>query len=84
MSFMKNYSNNQGQNYNLSNNNCTDLAISTLNHIGLSIPDSYGSWPFGGGSNPGNLGEEIRDYNHTNYQYQKNEAGGYAVSSNCL
>ena len=27
----------------------------------LGLPDSYGTWPSGGGSNPGQLGQKIRD-----------------------
>ena len=53
----------QGSNYNLNSNNCTDFGINLGNSIDLSIPDSQGTWGVGGGSNPGDLGEDLRTYN---------------------
>jgi len=29
---------------------------------GIPLPDCYGSWPYGSGSNPGVLGEYIRNH----------------------
>ncbi|RNC84874.1 MAG: hypothetical protein ED556_09830 [Winogradskyella sp.] len=52
--------------YHLDNYNCTDFAIDIGNLSGLSLPDCYGSWPGGGGSNPGDLGLEIRNLNIIN------------------
>lgn len=46
--------------YNLNSYNCTDFAIKMANLAGLNLPDSYGTWPGGGGSNPGQLGQNIR------------------------
>lgn len=46
--------------YNLNTNNCTDFAIQTGNLAGLNLPDAFGTWPGGGGSNPGQLGQVIR------------------------
>ncbi len=46
--------------YDLDNYNCTDFGLGIGNLAGLNLPDCYGSWPFGGGSNPGALGEYIR------------------------
>ena len=46
--------------YNLDTYNCTDFAIEVGNLGGLSLPDSYGTWTGGGGSNPGALGQHIR------------------------
>lgn len=31
-----------------------------MNKIGLNIPNTHGQWPNGGGSNPGDLGEDVR------------------------
>jgi hypothetical protein len=45
--------------YNLNNYNCTDFAIAIGNLAGLNLPDAYGTWPGGGGSNPGTLGQHI-------------------------
>jgi hypothetical protein len=46
--------------YNLNSFNCTDFAIKMANLAGLNLQDSYGTWPGGGGSNPGQLGQNIR------------------------
>jgi hypothetical protein len=46
--------------YNLNSYNCTDFAIKMANLAGLNLSDSYGTWPGGGGSNPGQLGQNIR------------------------
>lgn len=54
------YSINAPSTYNLNSYNCTDFGISIGNLAGLNLPDSYGTWPNGGGSNPGQLGQNIR------------------------
>ncbi len=54
------YANNAPSTYNLNTYNCTDFAIEVGNLIGLGLPDSYGYWYLGGGSNPGQLGQNIR------------------------
>jgi hypothetical protein len=55
------YANNAPSTYNLNTYNCTDFAIEIGNLVGLGLPDSYGTWPGGGGSNPGQLGQNIRN-----------------------
>ena len=40
------------QNYHLSNYNCTDFGMSISSAAGVTLPDTRGSWPGGGGSNP--------------------------------
>ncbi|WP_452220300.1 hypothetical protein [Lacinutrix salivirga] len=53
---------NYSANYNLNTNNCTDFGNQVFNLIGISLPDTNGVWPYGGnGSNPGNLGQDIRN-----------------------
>ena len=68
-------------NYNLNSYNCTDFAIDAASQCGLQLPDTYGSWPFGGGSNPGDLGEDIRAMNSSNV----NKQGGVSETNegNC-
>lgn len=51
---------NYSSTYNLNNYNCTDFGISIAAAAGVNLPDTYGSWSGGGGSNPGNLGQDIR------------------------
>ncbi len=46
--------------YNLNSYNCTDFGIGIAAAAGVTLPDTYGSWPGGGGSNPGNLGQDLR------------------------
>jgi hypothetical protein len=46
--------------YNLNSYNCTDFGIAVAIAAGISLQDTNGTWPGGGGSNPGDLGEDIR------------------------
>jgi hypothetical protein len=46
--------------YNLNTYNCTDFGIAVGKLGGINLNDSYGTWPGGGGSNPGQLGQNIR------------------------
>ena len=49
--------------YDLNTYNCTDFAIESLNLIGLGVPDPVNWWwcSDGSHSNPGSLGEALRD-----------------------
>lgn len=49
--------------YNLNWNNCTTACIDVVNTAGLKIPRTNGTWPLGGGPNPADLGEDIRNFN---------------------
>ena len=51
--------------YNLNSFNCTDFAIKIGNLAGLNLPNSYGTWPGGGGSNPGQLGQKYKSNGFT-------------------
>lgn len=46
--------------YNLNTHNCTDAGIQAGAAAGVTVPDTPGSWIGGGGSNPGDLGEDLR------------------------
>lgn len=70
--------------YDLSTNNCSDFTMNHLNQIGLNIPDTRGTWPGGAGSNPGDLGEDLKDYNNPDATYNLDTDGGHAPQSNCL
>jgi len=52
---------NHKNNYNLNTYNCTDFAIKALGAGGILLTDTSGKWPGGKGSNPGDLGEDIKD-----------------------
>ena len=47
--------------YNLNSNNCTDAAIDAAAAVGISINTQQGTWPGGGGRNPGDLGEDLKE-----------------------
>jgi hypothetical protein len=49
--------------YDLNNNNCTTFAINTLATGHIYLPSTIGSWLFGMGNDPGDLGEDIRATN---------------------
>ncbi|NNF21305.1 MAG: hypothetical protein HKN67_05140 [Saprospiraceae bacterium] len=66
--------------YNLNSFNCTDYAIGVANAIGLGIPDTDKDWYVGSGSNPGSLGEDLRDYSGGD---SSNTSGGSSPNSSC-
>jgi hypothetical protein len=49
--------------YNVNTRNCTDAAIEAGAAAGVAVPDTQGTWLGGGGSNPGDLGEDLRKLN---------------------
>lgn len=57
---------NSNPNYDLNSYNCTDFAIEIGNLAGMNLPEANGTWPSGGGSNPGTLGEYIRNMSGPN------------------
>lgn len=78
------YANNAPSTYNLNTYNCTDFAIAIGNLVGLGLPDSYGTWPGGGGSNPGQLGQEIRNMTlPTNSSRQTTGANAASNTGTC-
>jgi hypothetical protein len=68
---------NYNSTYHLDTYNCTDFAIDIGNLGGLNLPPSNGTWPGGGGSNPGTLGQHIRSLSSGT-----NTSGGNAPSTN--
>jgi len=54
------HGNDPGYNYDLNSNNCSSFAIRALRSAGINLPFTVGSWPGGGGFNPGDVGEDIR------------------------
>ena len=65
--------------YHLDTMNCTDAAIRICNSMGMNLPDTYGSWDIGGGSNPGNLGQDIRGMSNSNVNIST--SSGFAPNS---
>ena len=47
--------------YDLDDYNCTDFVIQMAKSGGIKLPDTQGKWPFGGGSNPGDFGEDLME-----------------------
>ena len=68
--------------YHLDDYNCTDFAIQVVNSIGLNVPTTSGTWSNGGGRNPGDLGEDLRDL-ILSPNMTRNDIGGLAESRNC-
>ncbi len=74
--------------YDLYTDNCTSACLTALNENGIKLPVTPGSFILGLGSNPGNLGEDIKslreikgyNYNTPNYSYifSVNPSGGVA------
>lgn len=71
---------NYNPNYNLNTFNCTDFGLTLFNDLGFNIPDTTGSWPGGGGSNPGNLGQDLRNWQLPSGA-TRNSTGGNAPSN---
>lgn len=49
--------------YDLNNRNCTDIGIGVADKAGYDLPDNPRTWPGGGGSSPGELGQDLRNFN---------------------
>lgn len=56
---------NRTRKYNLDTYNCTDFAIEVAGAAGWNIKSKKGVWPGGGGHNPGDLGEDLRNAKNT-------------------
>jgi hypothetical protein len=70
--------------YNLNSYNCTDFGMAISAAAGISLPDTNGSWPGGGGSNPGNLGQDIRNMQpNSNYNVSDSPGNAPTNSGNC-
>lgn len=67
--------------YNLDSYNCTDFGIEIANSVGMNIPDTRGTWDGGGGSNPGDLGQDIRNLT-SNSNRTVNTTAGRAPKNN--
>lgn len=61
-----NYITNNNNGYDLYDYNCTDFALDIAELGGLNLPDTYSSYGTKGGSNPGCLGQDIRNMNLPN------------------
>ncbi|RZK69163.1 MAG: hypothetical protein EOO92_22285 [Pedobacter sp.] len=66
--------------YNLNTNNCSDFAQQVSAAGGVNLPNTNGSWPGGGGTNPGNLGQDIRNMSLPSGAVIKT-TGGIALSN---
>lgn len=47
--------------YNLNRNNCTDFGLVVAAIAGIKIEDTRGTWPLGGGNNPADAGQSVRE-----------------------
>lgn len=74
-------------NYNLNSFNCSDFALNVFNISGAGVPDTTGTWSLmgetlGSGTNPGNLGQDIRHLNPLPPNSVRNTIGGTATNTN--
>ncbi len=67
----------QHSTFNIEDHNCADVAVDVASEAGVNLPDTFYSWPAGGGTTPGQLGEDIRTLSGTNIQTDLN--GGRAT-----
>jgi hypothetical protein len=69
-----------GSTYNLNTQNCSDIGVGCAAAMDRFLPDTFGSWSTGGGTNPADLGEDIRAMpNSTTYTI--NRTGGTATTN---
>ena len=47
--------------YHLNKNNCTDFGLVVAAIAGIKIEDTKGKWPLGGGNNPADAGQSVRE-----------------------
>jgi hypothetical protein len=70
--------------YNLNSYNCTDFGLAIAQAAGITLPDTQGTWPLGGGSNPGNLGQDIRSWSApSNVAKNTNPGNGTSNTGSC-
>lgn len=62
--------------YNLNDHNCTTYVCNAFNGTSINIPRTNGTWFFGGGLNPSDLGEDIRSMTLSS-NMTRNTSGGY-------
>lgn len=68
------------KNYNLNTYNCTDFGSQISAAAGFSIKNTDGAWPGGGGSNPGDFGQDLRAMSSTS-NAKINKASGTGASN---
>jgi hypothetical protein len=68
-----------GTTYNLNTQNCSDVGVGCAAAIGRTLPDTFGTWSGGGGTNPADLGEDVRAMPNSSL-YTVNRTGGTARS----
>lgn len=66
--------------YQVNDYNCTDFVIELFSKANISLPKTVGYWPRGQGFNPGNFGQDMRNYQGN--QKSINPSGGSPVSIN--
>jgi len=71
----------ENENYNLNSNNCTNFGLDIVNSVGFGLPNSQGNWGFWSGSNPGDLGEDLKTY--SNNSATLIDSAGFAPETNC-
>lgn len=74
---------NNQTNYNLNSNNCSNYAIRMCILSDINAPSTLGTWPLGGGNNPGDLGEDIREIDQLGTNINGNGGTSPENNGNC-
>ena len=68
--------------YDLNDMNCTNFVVNSCNAAGINLPRNYGTWPLGGGLNPGRFGQDLRILDLPNKVEIKDLDGGSSLMNN--
>lgn len=69
--------------YNLNTNNCTTFVLNALHGAGFNVPATWGTWINGGGYNPGDLGQDIREMEATTTMQPSSTTGKHPNQGYC-
>lgn len=85
LSQILNYALNMPETYNLNTMNCVNFVIESCGAAGIALPENTGTWPGGGGLNPGRFGQDMRNFDIRNKAETRDNDGGTATadSGNC-
>lgn len=72
-----------GKPYNLDIYNCTNFVLDGMKAAGINFPYTLGTWPGGGGLNPGDLGEDLRSMPLQNNMFRNTSSTPHSNQGVC-